>query len=42
MQPISYARHHFPAEIMRHAVWLYLRFGLSYRDGPGRTARCRA
>ena len=32
MQPISYARHHFPAEIIRHAVWLYLRFTLSYRD----------
>ena len=32
MQPISYARHKFPAEIIRHAVWLYLRFTLSYRD----------
>ena len=32
MQPIFYARHHFPAEIIRHAVWLYLRFTLSYRD----------
>src|SRR3954470_11928016 len=32
MQPVSYARHHFPAEIIRHAVWLYLRFTLSYRD----------
>jgi transposase-like protein len=32
MQPISYARHHFPPEIIRHAVWLYLRFTLSYRD----------
>src|SRR3712207_1911471 len=32
MQPISYARHQFPAEIIRHAVWLYLRFTLSYRD----------
>jgi len=32
MQPISYARHHFPAEVIRHAVWLYLRFTLSYRD----------
>ena len=29
---ISYARHQFPAEIIRHAVWLYLRFTLSYRD----------
>jgi putative transposase len=32
MQPISYARHQFPAEVIRHAVWLYLRFTLSYRD----------
>src|SRR5215217_8834162 len=31
MQPISYARHQFPAEIIRHATWLYLRFTLSYR-----------
>src|SRR5918992_226080 len=32
MQPISYARHQFPAEIIQHAIWLYLRFSLSYRD----------
>jgi putative transposase len=32
MQPISYRRHQFPPEIARHAVWLYLRFTLSYRD----------
>ena len=32
MQPISYARHQFPAEVIRHAVWLYLRFTLSFRD----------
>src|SRR5215207_3960104 len=32
MQPISYARHQFPAEIIRQAIWLYLRFTLSYRD----------
>jgi transposase-like protein len=32
MQPISYARHQFPPEIIRHAIWLYLRFTLSYRD----------
>ena len=25
-------RHRFPPEIVRHAVWLYLRFTLSYRD----------
>src|SRR4051812_40947554 len=32
MQPVSYARRQFPPEIIRHAVWLNLRFGLSYRD----------
>ena len=32
MQAISYARHHFPPEVIRHAVWLYRRFTLSYRD----------
>jgi transposase-like protein len=32
MQPISYARHQFSPEVIRHAVWLYLRFTLSYRD----------
>ena len=32
MQPISYARHRFPPVVIRHAVWLYLRFTLSYRD----------
>jgi putative transposase len=29
---ISFARHQFPPPIIRHAVWLYLRFTLSYRD----------
>jgi len=29
---ISFARHQFPPVIIRHAVWLYLRFTLSYRD----------
>ena len=32
MKSISYARHRFPPEVIRHAVWLYLRFTLSYRD----------
>ena len=32
MQRISFARHRFPPDIIRHAVWLYLRFTLSYRD----------
>jgi putative transposase len=29
---ISFARQQFPPEIIRHAVWLYVRFTLSYRD----------
>ena len=32
MKNISYKRHRFPAEIIRHAVWLSARFPLSYRD----------
>src|SRR5260370_4201487 len=32
MQPMSYARHRFPPVGIRHAVWLCLRFTLSYRD----------
>jgi putative transposase len=27
-----YKRHRFPPEIIQHAVWLYYRFNLSYRD----------
>jgi putative transposase len=29
---ISFARHQFPPEIIRHAGSLYVRFTLSYRD----------
>ena len=29
---ISFARHQFPPAIIRHAVWLYVRLTLSYRD----------
>lgn len=32
MKKISYARHRFPTEIIRYAVWLYFRFPLSFRD----------
>jgi transposase-like protein len=32
MPHLSYRRHRFPAPIIRHAIWLYLRFTLSYRD----------
>lgn len=28
----TYARHRFPPGIIQHAVWLYFRFALSYRD----------
>ncbi len=27
-----YKRHRFPGEVISHAVWLYSRFLLSYRD----------
>jgi putative transposase len=27
-----YKHHRFPVEIISHAVWLYFRFSLSYRD----------
>ncbi len=30
--PTRYRRHRFPAEIIAHAVWLYYRFPLSFRD----------
>lgn len=32
MGPISYQRHRFPPTVIQHAVWLYARFTLSYRD----------
>ncbi len=28
----TYKRHRFPPEIIGHAIWLYFRFALSYRD----------
>ena len=28
----SYKGFRFPAEIISHAIWLYYRFSLSYRD----------
>src|SRR5262249_22616235 len=47
MMELSYRRHRFPPVVIQHAVWLYLRFTLSYRDiedllaerGPGRDLR---
>src|SRR5437763_8628983 len=32
MMELSYRRHRFPPVVIQHAVWLYLRFTLSYRD----------
>jgi transposase-like protein len=32
MTHLSYRRHRFPPSIIQHAIWLYLRFTLSYRD----------
>ena len=32
MPNLSYRRHRFPVEIIQHAVWLYFRFPLSFRD----------
>jgi len=32
MRPVSFKRHRFPPEVIRHAVWLYFRFTLSFRD----------
>ena len=28
----SFERHRFPPDAIRHAVWLYFRFTLSFRD----------
>ena len=32
MMELSYRRHRFPPVVIQNAVWLYLRFTLSYRD----------
>jgi transposase-like protein len=32
MSRISYKRHRFPSVVIQHAVWLYFRFTLSFRD----------
>ena len=31
-EPPTYRGYRFPPEIISHAVWLYYRFGLSFRD----------
>ena len=32
MHTVSYSRQLFPAEVIQHAVWLYFRFPLSFRN----------
>ena len=32
MSSLSYSGYRFPAEIIQRAVWMYLRFTLSFRD----------
>ncbi len=32
MALVSYSRHQFPPVVIQQAVWLYMRFTLSYRD----------
>jgi putative transposase len=32
MTKISYSGYHFPPEIIQQAIWLYVRFTLSFRD----------
>jgi hypothetical protein len=32
MRKISYAGYRFPPEVINQAIWLYLRFTLSFRD----------
>src|ERR1700716_3366563 len=32
MALLSYRRHRFPPTLIQHAIWLYLRFTLRYRD----------
>ena len=31
-RPSDYVRHRFPPEVISHAVWLYYRFSLSFRE----------
>ena len=33
MNEISYSGYRFPPEIIQQAIWLYVRFTLSFRDG---------
>ncbi len=38
--PPSYRGYRFPPEVISHAVWLYHRFGLSFRDVEDLFADC--
>jgi transposase-like protein len=38
MKTISCRRYRFPPVIIQHAIWLYSRFSLSYRDVEGMVA----
>ena len=35
MKKITYSGYRFPPEIIHQAIWLYLRFTLSFRDVEG-------
>jgi hypothetical protein len=32
MRKINYSGYRFPSEIIQHAIWVYFRFTLSFRD----------
>jgi transposase-like protein len=38
MRQLSFKRHRFPPEIIRHSIWLFARFTLSFRDVEERLA----
>jgi putative transposase len=40
MKKISYDGYRFPPEIIQQAIWLYLRFTLSFRDVEDLLAEC--
>jgi transposase-like protein len=44
MRKISYAGYRFPPEVIHQAIWVYLRFTLSFRDVEDllASARCNS
>ncbi len=38
MRQLSFKRYRFPPDIIRHSIWLYARFTLSFRDVEGMLA----